>query len=988
MDSYNSLLLPPTFHSSSTSQTGAERSHQPDGAHLPHSTGTASAGQSGANTSKTETEGADKAKPVRKKRGQYKKTILRQQQQAAAAAAAAAAATASHPHTEPVQSLQTSNPTSSKSRSDVLSSSNMTTSRELQHHSHHHLQSSTVENLSIRQSKSGMDYSRRTALEMERELAMLAEEAEEAEENRKRRDEEAADRILKRAQVVNHLRSLKSKLASAQIQIGEDLHYQSVDLFSDIFDEVLEDIGKDNSEMLELIKKSRLDLDHKDEDIVKIEPTAEQLGHMPTRSSDRPRKRDLVSNVPKPYSGSKSGSRDQHYYQSRVLDRDDQDSDQEDSTVKRYKRNKGGEHYVGVGQSWDVGGGGGEGDDDNDTAPRSSIDRNKGNHGKTSRSGMEDGLSDDDAIKVDNHKRSYGSNGTHGIKSVYRTREDLQHQHRLELEELQLQQRKDQEEFQRRQLEQLRDLQMRQNEEFRAFEAAKAKRYRERMGAVTDKRTKSVQPSHPLGLSRSNKTSRSQALSYEFDNGFEHHSGEEYDDSSSSRSPSPSPPPVSSRSRETFSSSSGSLVPNRGTPAPRPRQNLSKVQSLPMSTMTMALTAMNEKKKQMKRAQRKQPDHDEEHDDHDQSDESAEESDYRQHADAKNSRSQQFSNGAQKRTASDNPMDTRKRSASLTPSARSASSYNSRIQYEPTRSSSGSISQPKHSARETSMSDRYDRQFTPRSSGECHTPSSKPRTKKQKHDASTSEHANDHSSEQDQTTSKSAIGFNKTLLSHFERWNPDTKTENFFDFVLSDPPDVEVDESEVEGLLSRVKPPTERAQPKDMNVTPTSNAFRWYQEQQRLAQELARQPKIKPLSFENLIDDEHNGASALSTIPADPSNPFGGKTSSEELTLGVDPLAAFTLKNRKEQKETQSPVATMGLKHGVPESKEAGVSMNQIPDSSPMIGSSPAMNMLYSDDGEHDWGFNPFMVDSTDEYVHQDSPLQSDQASGDFELPF
>lgn len=35
---------------------------------------------------------------------------------------------------------------------------------------------------------------------MEQELAMLAEEAE---EDRKRRDEEAADRIVKRAQVVN-----------------------------------------------------------------------------------------------------------------------------------------------------------------------------------------------------------------------------------------------------------------------------------------------------------------------------------------------------------------------------------------------------------------------------------------------------------------------------------------------------------------------------------------------------------------------------------------------------------------------------------------------------------------------------------------------------------------------------------------------------------------------------------------------------------------
>lgn len=60
--------------------------------------------------------------------------------------------------------------------------------------------SSTIESLAVKSAKSRHETPvDRTALEMEQELAMLAEEAE---EDRIRREEEAADRILKRAQVV------------------------------------------------------------------------------------------------------------------------------------------------------------------------------------------------------------------------------------------------------------------------------------------------------------------------------------------------------------------------------------------------------------------------------------------------------------------------------------------------------------------------------------------------------------------------------------------------------------------------------------------------------------------------------------------------------------------------------------------------------------------------------------------------------------------
>lgn len=127
---------------------------------------------------------------VGKKRGQYKKTILRKQAEAEAAAAAAAAAAAGVPYITP-------RPLSPIASTRLQPTKPHTTSIQRSGTANH---SSTIESLAVKSQRSRDETpADRTTLEMEQELAMLAEEAE---EDRIRREEEAADRILKRAQVV------------------------------------------------------------------------------------------------------------------------------------------------------------------------------------------------------------------------------------------------------------------------------------------------------------------------------------------------------------------------------------------------------------------------------------------------------------------------------------------------------------------------------------------------------------------------------------------------------------------------------------------------------------------------------------------------------------------------------------------------------------------------------------------------------------------
>jgi len=147
------------------------------------------------------------------------------------------------------------------------------------------------------------------------------------------------------------------------------------------------------------------------------------------------------------------------------------------------------------------------------------------------------------------------------------------------------------------------------------------------------------------------------------------------------------------------------------------------------------------------------------------------------------------------------------------------------------------------------------------------------------------------------TGTPSAIGFNQDLLSQFNQWGSG-KNSSFLDLVLSDPPDIDVDDSEAEGLLSEdLTGDFTLTKSNDVNTTPTSNAFRWYQEQQRLAQELSETPKTTSLQLQDFItsssathDNEQTFGSGLSSLSLDLTQ---NSHSTEQLIPGEDPLASY-----------------------------------------------------------------------------------------------
>ncbi|KAF9963883.1 hypothetical protein BGZ65_008160 [Modicella reniformis] len=623
-------------------------------------------------------EAEKKVPKPRKKRGQYRKTILKQQ---AAAAAAAVAAGLPPPEFPPLPS-GSKKASSSSSAEPSASAATVPTEQP----STEQPSTSTVDGLDV-QSQSAHDTPSPRTLELESELAMLAEEAE---EDKRRREEEAADRILKRAQ---HLRSLKSKLATAQIQIGQDLRYQSLDLFSQLYDEVLEDIGRDtDSEMLNLFK-SAIDEDQTDDDDSDQEDPSR--GYMHTRSADRPRRRDLIPNHST--STTKHHDTDHHHYRPQLTD-DELDSDSDNEHIEKISSVRNGSQFIG--QSWDVGSG------LNELTKASGLSHDSNT--LSSKSSILLDLVDDDDLHIEVPRKSYETFAVQP-KPVLETREDIQGRQYIEMDALQLQQRKDYEEFQRRQLDQLRELQIKHNEEMQRFNARDT--------------VKSSVPTH------SNRSTHD---------------------------------------------TNGAINP------------------LPMSTMTLALTAMNEKKKQMKRAMKRQFGQDERRDkdteqyDHDYGDQ-------QQHA-TTSLRLQSPSSWNRKQNELEDPDE----SPPLSP---------------------------------------------------------KQKTRKRKN-ASPMAQIPKRINASAKTASKPNIGFNKTLLSHFEKWNPDEKTENLFEFVLSDPPDIDVDETEIQCLLNGERDASEHEDQHVLNGTPTSSAFRWYQEQQKLAQELAPQPKIPPLQ---LSDQQSSG---------------------------------------------------------------------------------------------------------------------------------
>ncbi|KAF8933669.1 hypothetical protein EDD21DRAFT_444971 [Dissophora ornata] len=994
LDSFTKLHLPPTFPSSS--QTSGDTRSVPfkitptagTPAHTP-SYVASSTGHFTTDIVKQESEKSEKTPKPRKKRGQYKKTILRQQAEAAAAAAAAGLPPPQFP---PL-------PTSSRQASSPATSPSATPSKENGRADQQSSTASAIEGLNVLSHRSSQDNpASPTALEMERELAMLAEEAE---EDKRRREEEAADRILKRAQVVKHLRSLKSKLATAQIQIGHDLRYQSIDLFSQLYDEVLEDIGRDNnSEMLNLLENSLHDEDHQD-----LEPedlsTTHHSGHMLTRSSGKPKKSDLVPNLARSSGGvAKHHSSDHLRHRSHVVEVD-ADSDNDSVTPKRIRRIKSGSQFIG--QSWDVSSGG-------EGLETSSTTLSHRNRSSSSKPIIHLDLVDDiETSDTQGLERKLEDQ----LRPVPSTREELQLRQRQELEELQLQQRKDQEEFQRRQLEQLRELQIKQNEEIERFEAAKARHYRKHLEGLAEKRLK-ISQSH---YSRNNngsiprtkqKTSYSSAsMSYEFGNGFQPHSPDR--SPSHSRSPSPSPPPsLRHVSRQSLSSAhpisisdqglSKRHVSSSGLSTSRIRNSNSNINSLPISTMTLALTAMNERKKILKRAQRQQLGQD------DYSDIDSEQSDQGELQEAAGG--QRFLSPpiwSQKRSAP-KETDEIRQSAYIT---NSSQMYSSSLPVPPHRQQSTADRQRVGSSHAPMPRDAsYSLSPLPQThlsmpDGSL-SPNPNPKAKKRKNQSPTSLTSKFSRELSAGAGDKSSIGFDKTLLSHFEKWNPDEKTENFFDFVLSDPPYIDVDDTEVQRILNRERRTPEHGERRDLNATPTSNAFRWYQEQQKLAQELAQQPKIAPL---RLTGDEEEDSQVEHGEGEDPrdhsdSRQHGYRTQdgselASKLIQGEDPLAAF-INVKKKPGDFRKPFSTNSDQHE--QQQHDGNHSNEnnsnqhviqpssfVSDSSSFLDSSPAatMLMLNSEDGAEDWSFQSFML-PIDEYLNHDQPLKEAEGEYDF----
>lgn len=389
-----------------------------------------------------------------------------------------------------------------------------------------------------------------------------------------------------------------------------------------------------------------------------------------------------------------------------------------------------------------------------------------------------------------------------------------------------------------------------------------------------------------------------------------------------------------------------------------------------MSTMTLALTAMNEKKKQMRRAMKKQMEPE------DRSDDSSDQ-------DERHGRSRLLSPPiwSQKRGAIEEHSEVKRR-PSVASSQLVARSSNTATSSQPQKTTSNTASSQSHSKPATGSMTHS----TGAAAAE-ESRVSKTKGRKRKNHMSTwpsEENAHETTSE---ATTKSAIGFNKTLLSHFEKWNQDEKTENFCDFVLSDPPDIDVDDSEFEGLLKRDGHGSSSGQQQEAHGTPTSNAFRWYQEQQKLAQELAQQPRIAPLRLGKAEDDanETGDNNELTVGPSDLDSHSPGLGSGEDhtLVLGEDPLAVFVQPRRKSHDargssltaSTLATPASLATARAQNHNTVDGMTSNHnsaVPDSSPFLTSSPGATMLYSEDGAEDWDFSAFPIDATDEYLHHD----------------
>ncbi|KAK3827658.1 MAG: hypothetical protein J3Q66DRAFT_382599 [Benniella sp.] len=868
LDSFTKLHLPPTY--TSPSQQASERVGAPVRINLAPTTTVQPPSYISTITERVKNdfvkqEAETKVPKPRKKRGQYRKTILKQQ---AAAVAAAAAAGLPPPQFPP---LPVSKKSSSSSRAAPVVQPEPPKESTTETHD--------PQPQTVRDAPSPM------TLELESELAMLAEEAEEAEEEKRRREEETADRILKRAQVIKHLRSLRSKLATAQIQIGQDLHNQSIDLFSQLYDEVLEDIGRDtDSELLNLLKDPLKDQDSDQED------PSQHHGYMHTRSSDKPKKRDLVpafSISPAPTTRHTS----EHPRHSPYVEDADSDSDSDTGHSRRIGSARNASQFVG--QSWDIG----SGQSGQAKAPASV-------HTSHARSAIHLDEADPD-IGIGTSRTSYGTSTTEH-KLVLESREDLQRRQSRELDELQLQQRKEYEDFQRRQLDQIRDLQRKHSDEVQRFETAKTKEYQEQLEELLQKRLK-------LGLATSSRNT----------NGY------------------------------TANGTANGTV--NGTVS-------GTINPLPMSTMTLALTAMNEKKKQLKRAMKKQLEMD------DNRDKDAEQFDHdsgeQQHVTSTSSRPSTSSLWNRKANHEGNNDIKRGVTAPI-------KSVNGR-----SSAPVGSTSEHRHSPQQSQGTRNQSTpdpvsyvQLDPETTEESVSSSPRPKAKKRKNTspvAIPSKRANDSPSK---TASKTNFGFSKTLLGQFEKWNPDEKAENLFDFVLSDPPDIDVDETEVHGLLNGMRRSLEQGELRDLNATPTTSAFKWYQEQQKLAQELVQQSKMAPMQFTE-DDETADGPNGVVDQMGLNASMLVGSMAGSELVPGDDPLAAFIVPRRR------LPDGRKTTHDGSSSEQQHSGSQASLPDTSSYLTTSSAVPMLFSGGEGDNWNLQAFTMDPTDEYLNHDISTQ------------
>ncbi|KAF9158628.1 hypothetical protein DFQ26_007402 [Actinomortierella ambigua] len=1063
-----------------------------------------------------------------------------------------------------------------------------------------------------------------TRADLEKELAMLAQEAADERKRQEQMDERDLERAEKTAQAVALLRDLKSKLRGATELLGQNLQFQSGDMISQIFDEVLDDIGRDNLDMLNSLTDRRLK--QQDDKYASILTSPEHADHIVTRSAvaaqlqggERPTGHDLVSRRgrTKPHTvvrrlpdyNQSHNQQQQHLHKASQMNMEESDvgdlSDHEDEySADQY-----------IGQAWNV-----HADKEPPTAAallnhtlfNSGTSRGGGtgpskrNHYSSNNSGNGGSSSSSNSQHVDHSlvtrpkkalKTSSSSSLATFAPSTYSSPSETLRMLSIAEDELRRRQKADFEALQRKHYGEFQELQhwmQKQHEEFQNVEFAKTRHIREQLeqhpATLHDSRGRSNG-----GRAAGQRVPLARQLT--FSNRL---SSFDYDDEGEAgghpRSPerSSSPPSLpsarlqkklrrdssgtavaTSHSKVTSSSSSSSMMnfdqdrlirasqqqagllartssfsSSSSSPSSSSaplkltgvhhklsKQMLKNRDGLPMSTMNLALTAMNEKRKLLKRASKlnmgtQQPVFPEgrQHQDDYYDDDSDESSGvlqnggggYRQSspsitrlstataaaaasAAAATASSQRVNDVALQARAT-TPASKRSvataaaaaaaaaaagaaaemlsadmsspflvhngsgsRSGSMQPShARSTSSAAYSVAQQQQQASSPPAPVSPSTTTTTTMAAPSSRKMSagaskrrksssagkpnPKHESVAHVPtlSSLPPTSSASLLSAATTAAAGTTTTNDNDDDAINNNFSQALLNHYShQWKSDAAgAESLFDLMLSDPPEFDVDESEVEsmlatssaaaGLLHHHKGGGEddyasdsnhtengnsshhhrhhqqhhsgggggdsrrgsNSKRNELNATPTSNAFKWYQKQQRLAEDLARQPKIAPLQLEGLTDDDSAGPTMTTTThlatPFDFASLMGQAGNSNSNSNSNSSNTALTGSTNLFSGDHQHGHSHFNLSNGLgdmehdgngngngshpaasdmidPPSSASLLPLDYMPASSPI---SPSMEMLFSDDGHHvagDWSFKG--GDLTDEFLHPESP--------------